>query len=208
LIPFEGNDYSLAPTTVATAITGDDGFYEMKHLRPGQYYLGVNLTRSPSEYQPYARVYYPGTEDPGRAGIVVVKDAPGVEKCDFTMGPRLQERRLEGTVIWPDGRPGKDCLIWLQDAAWQVAWQSQETDATGHFRISVFEGVTYRLHAINMPQKVRDFWSAEPLRIGPGTDYRKPIRMIVNQPGSSLLGAGDRERERWRKGLGLAAPPL
>jgi hypothetical protein len=48
-------------------MTGFDGSNELRILRPGQYYLGINLNQTPTKDTPYPRWFYPGTENPALA---------------------------------------------------------------------------------------------------------------------------------------------
>jgi hypothetical protein len=43
------------PFPVADTRTAADGSYELRNLRPGEYYLGINLVRTPSADMPYTR---------------------------------------------------------------------------------------------------------------------------------------------------------
>ncbi len=65
---------------IAHYATSDlDGHYEFEYLRTGDFYLGVNLDRPPSVENPYARWFYPGTEEPAGATIVHLPETPGVQ---------------------------------------------------------------------------------------------------------------------------------
>jgi hypothetical protein len=44
------------------AMTDSDGRYELRIIRPGRYYLGVNLNHTPTQDTPYRRWFYLGTE--------------------------------------------------------------------------------------------------------------------------------------------------
>jgi len=48
---------------VAETHASADGTYELRNIRPGEYYLGINLAETPSDEMPYARFFYPGTDD-------------------------------------------------------------------------------------------------------------------------------------------------
>jgi hypothetical protein len=52
--------------------TGTDtaGHYEIDIIRPGRYYLGVNMNNSPMRDTPYPHWFYPGTADPNAATII------------------------------------------------------------------------------------------------------------------------------------------
>src|SRR5258708_14758490 len=64
-----------SPIAHDSATTDVDGQYEFEYLRTGDYYLGVNLDRPPFRENPYARWFFPGTEEPARATIVHLPEA-------------------------------------------------------------------------------------------------------------------------------------
>jgi hypothetical protein len=143
--------YSI-PYPVAQTKTGSDGAYELRNVRAGEYYLGINLVRTPSKEMPYTRYFYPGTEDPSAAVTVIVPEGPGTTKYHFPIPAPQKQRQVEGFVYWPDGRPGSNVRIVLEDVRWP--WQthtiSGTTDAKGHVAISAFDGTAYRIHAVTM----------------------------------------------------------
>ncbi|MES1258288.1 MAG: carboxypeptidase-like regulatory domain-containing protein, partial [Acidobacteriota bacterium] len=52
------------------AMTGPDGRYALRILRPGRYYVGINLNHTATRDSPYPRWFYPGTADPALAVTV------------------------------------------------------------------------------------------------------------------------------------------
>ena len=205
LVPTRPAEQNQLPFPVAEARTGADGSYELRDIRPGAYYLGINLARTPSKDLPYARYFYPGTEDPSRAGIVIVDRGPGSAAYHFAIPAPQKTRPVEGFVYWPDGRPAEKISIMLEDIRWpwQTSTISTATDAKGHFELAVFDGTAYRVHAISMAPFTNASTSAEPVPLGPGTDSAKPLRLILTRKGhsaSELVGKG---LDRWRAGLGL-----
>ena len=90
-----------------SATTGDDGRYLFEYLRTGDYYLGINLDRPPSRENPYARWFFPGTEDQSKATILHLAETPGVQELDLTLPDPQQDRIIEGVVLWPDGQSAR-----------------------------------------------------------------------------------------------------
>jgi 5-hydroxyisourate hydrolase-like protein (transthyretin family) len=205
IVPTRPQHENELPFAVAEARTGADGRYVIPNVRTGEYYLGINLARTPSKEMPYARTFFPGVEDPAAAGIVIVGRGPGVATYDFTIPAPQKQRPISGFVYWPDGRPAEKVSIMLEDIRWP--WQTNVVAATtgtdGHFEVSAFLGTAYRIHAISMGRLTTDSVSAEPLPLGPGSDVSKPLRLVLTRNGHSAAELAGKGIERWRAGLGL-----
>ena len=183
-----------SPIAHDSATTGDDGRYLFEYLRTGDYYLGINLDRPPSRENPYARWFFPGTEDQSKATIVHLAETPGVQELALTLPDPQQDRIIEGVVLWPDGQPAR-ATVRLEDPRWP--WWASGTSAAnedGHFLVHAFDGTHYRLHVTagrrGDPQGV----SAEPVEIAPGGEPLK-LRLLLTRPGDSFR----QEREQQRK---------
>src|SRR6266481_3252850 len=50
----------------------EKGEYELGEIPPGRYLLGINLSSSPSNEQPYPRTFYPGVTDRSRATVIEI----------------------------------------------------------------------------------------------------------------------------------------
>ena len=205
LVPTRPAEQNQLPFPVAETRTASDGAYELRNIRPGEYYLGVNLARTPSKDMPYTRYFYPGTEDPSGAGVVIVKQGPGTSTYHFPIPAAQQQRTVEGFVYWPDGRAAEKVGIMLEDVRWP--WQtnaiSAMTDAKGRFEISRFDGTAYRVHAVTMASRTTEAVSAEPVPLSPGTGLGKPLQLILTRKGHSAAELTGKGLERWRAGLGL-----
>lgn len=171
----------------ATAKTDSKGHYELKDLRAGTYYIGVNLLSRPSKEMPYERYFYPGTQLIPNASFVILGDDAETKICDFPMPARQQERNVEGYVFWPDGRLAQNVNILLEYVRlpWLTPPVAAVTDAKGHFAITAFDGTRYRIHAVSNAKLAKDFVSAEPLVLNPDTDLHQPLHLILTRKGLS-----------------------
>jgi len=187
------------------AKTAADGTYEIAQLRPGEYYLGINLAHTPSKEMPYTRYFFPGTEDPAGATIVVVGQGATTITHHFPIPAAQREKKVEGVVRWPDGRPADKVAISLEDVRWpwQTSFILTNTDANGHFEIVAFDGTIYRLHVVNFAPTTTESVSAEPLPLGPTTDLSKPLQLVLSRRGASSAELSGKGLERWRAGLGF-----
>jgi len=205
VVPARPTPQSQLPLPERQAKTAEDGTYEIVHLRPGEYYLGINLAHTPSKEMPYTRYFFPGTEDPAGATIVVVGQGASRITHHFPIPAPQREKRVEGFVRWPDGRPADKVAILLEDLRWpwQTSFILTNTDANGHFEIVAFGGTAYRLHAVSFARFTTDSVSAEPLPLGPATDLSKPLQMVLTRKGASSADLSGKGLERWRAGLGF-----
>lgn len=147
LIHADAGDYLTMDDEVATDYVGEDerGRFELGQVPPGEYLLGLNVTFSPDEDEPYAPTFYPGVRD--RALATVIKVALGQKLKDYVLRapPRLTERTVQGFVHWPDGTPAVGAHVHLTDRnhpGW-IANGSTQTDAQGRFTLTGFDGITY-----------------------------------------------------------------
>jgi hypothetical protein len=190
------------PFAADSASTDEDGRYQMRHLITGDYYLGISLSRSPTLQNPYTRWFYPGSEDPGAAGIVHVADKPESLRFDLTAPEPQHDRAINGTVFWPDGRFAEGVNIFLEDPRWP--WMNSSvaatTDKQGRFTVHALDGTRYRLHAAAL---VKSPVSAEPAAIDAGGSALD-LKLVLTRQGSSLGdGFSSKVLADWRKGLGL-----
>jgi hypothetical protein len=190
------------PWAADSATTDENGRYELRHLPTGDYYLGVSLSRTPTLQSPYARWFYPGSEDPAVAGIVHVSDKPEALRFDLTLPEQQHDRVISGTVFWPDGRAAEGVNILLEDPRWpwQTSNVSAATDKQGHFTVHVLDGTRYRVHANVFSNRVAV--SAEPAPVNPGVDTID-VKLVLTRKGYSARDDMYKSLEDWRKGLGL-----
>jgi hypothetical protein len=94
--------YSVA----ATATTNDLGEYRIYGLSPGRYYLGAAY-RSVTGY---AAIYYPASEEVGRALPIEVR--PGLETAGLNLTmPETHSIQIRGTVQAPASLPTEGLMI-------------------------------------------------------------------------------------------------
>jgi len=167
------------------AMTDAQGRYEIRIVRPGQYYLGVSLNHSPSRDTPYPRWFYPGTGDPSLAATIDFSGKPETRTYDFTLPEQQSRRTIDGFVLRRDGQPMPRAVVTVLDGS-QNAVAQAFADLKGFFSLAVFSGTPYRLHAVwpgNMPG---DAASAVPVDITPGSQPLN-LQLMLTEPGNSFL---------------------
>ena len=205
LVPTRPTEQNQLPFPIAETATGSNGEYELRNIRSGEYYLGINLAHTPSKDIPYTRYFYPGTEDPSHAGIIFIEEGPGAATYQFPIPAPQRQRPVTGLVGWPDGRPAENVGILLEDIRWP--WRTSviltTTDSKAHFEISVFDGTAYRIHAVTICRRTNESFSAEPMPLSPETDVSKPLVLVLTRKGNSAAELSGKGLDRWRAGLGL-----
>lgn len=147
LVPTTPRENNAFPVYVRT---DKDGKYEMKLVKPGRYLLGLRIFGSAgATYVPFPRTYHPGVSEETRATIFTITEGQRIDAMDLMLPPRLVERTLNGVVVWPDGRPVKDAVVWLKEREYADGDMPyrKETDAEGRFSFKVYEGFKYTLNA-------------------------------------------------------------
>lgn len=200
-VPIRPRHENDLPTAADSSTTDASGRYELRHLTTGDYYLGVSLSHSPTSENPYTRWFYPGTEDPTRAGILHVSDKPETHIFDLTLPVPQHDRVIQGAVIWPDGSPAEDANIFLEDPRWpwQVFNVAATTTRQGRFTVHAFDGTRYRIHAAKFANGPV---STEPVPIDPGTSPLD-VKLVLIRKGYTSQDGIAKGLDEWRKGLGL-----
>jgi hypothetical protein len=116
---------------------------------PGQYVVGVNVIRPPSDPFPFRKTYAPSADSFASAQIYRVADREHV-RADINLKPPLSGRTIPVGVIWPDGRPVEDANVWLTEAGDPdivVNTAVSHTSADGTFTLKGVAQTDYVVHA-------------------------------------------------------------
>lgn len=144
-----GRPYSSASWVKSDAA----GRIEWEQLHPRRYVLAVNATRPPNAQQPYPTTFFPGVSTLAEAAATALVRGERVDLGDWTLPDPLAERRIVGTVTWPDGKPAAGARIHLwgsRNSAWsgrQVDGADATADQNGRFTLLAHEGIAYRVTA-------------------------------------------------------------
>ena len=154
------------------AITDADGRFEFKAVPPGDYFLGFRILMSQNEMSPYPRTYYPGVPLRTQATVISVREDAGVKDLEMRMPPALETYEVEGTVVWPDGRPVPKASIYLSlsEEGDFASLSSPPTDENGRFTLKLFEGLSYKISAfLSRPNQrgIQSPWTDVPTKNGP-----------------------------------------
>ena len=148
------------------ALLQKDGSFKFERVAPGEYHLVLNAKSSvPQEHDaPYARTYYPATEDKREAKKIQIVEGARIENLSMRVGPQMSERRISGTVVWNSGRVSENASIEVYSGDKYVRFVSIENDGTfnfilyGDFDYSIeagdsIDGTRGRSQRIKIPQQ-------------------------------------------------------
>ena len=192
--------YHEGHRTLATkgyAMTDDLGQYRIFGLAPGKYYLSAtqrdwdevngdqefDATLGEKTERGYIKTYYPGTPDPGRAALIMVKEGEEVGGSDIPL-KQVAVHRIRGKVINAMSHKGAidarlDMVTRNQKLEWDLGGGTQVKKADGSFEFANIVPGQYLLFA---------FWYDQ------GKSYSTQEKIDVGESDveglSLVLGAG------------------
>jgi hypothetical protein len=150
-------------TPARVAMADKDGRFLLEGVPPGNYILGVNITAAPVKRSPYRPTWYPDAATRPAAAIIEVGLGQKLSGYDIIIPRRLAERTIEGTVIWPDGRPAAIAHVHLASSALMQSGlvtgglNFVPTDRRGRFKITGYEDIAYYVVASSAPKPVEPY---------------------------------------------------
>lgn len=120
-----------------------DGSFRFQGVAPGDYHLVLNARNGFDG--PYARTYYPATEDKKKSKKIQVTEGATIEDLEMRVGPRLSERRVAGTVVWKRGRSPEGAHIAVYSGDEYVRYVSIDED--GRFNFILYGDFNYSIEA-------------------------------------------------------------
>lgn len=89
----------------------EDGRFRMDDHPAGEYRVVANRNGSILAASPFPAVYYPGTEDPKQAAILVISAGTRLENPEMRI-PRLAKTfTISGRILFSDGKPAPRSLV-------------------------------------------------------------------------------------------------
>ncbi len=125
------------------------GRFSFKDLPLGRYQVGVNLNFGPRRESPFAVSLATGAD----GAPEIIELGPGaLHQLRPIVVSRLERIRVQGQVVWADGRPAKGCLVSATPPAESgdgLGFAGDDTGEDGRFELDVLRGVRYRFRASN-----------------------------------------------------------
>jgi hypothetical protein len=129
--------------------TNEAGEFAFSALPPGDYLLGINVSRQPQDSAPFAPTYFPGTTDVSLAKVVTVGTGTEHAGIDWVVSARLREGSMEVTFDTA-GVSQKDphlCVTMYDSHDLASSGLGYVPRSGGSFVVPVVEGVRYRFVA-------------------------------------------------------------
>jgi len=165
----------------------DDGRFTFRSIPSGRYYLGIRLNRLTEPKFAYPRTFYPGTQILTEAATITINEGQVLENYEFQMPPKLTERKIEGTVVYPDGKPVQDASISSEEVEYSEGSMGYGGDAKietdGRFSLTRLNGLRYliRAHVSTADGKQRH---AEPVEIQADGNVAN-LKLVITEPNGS-----------------------
>jgi len=169
----------------------EKGEYELEEIPPGRYLLGINLSSSPDDEQPYPRTFYPGVTDRSRATVIEIGLGQKLKDIDIHLPPQAIAYLVRGFVVWPDGSLAKAVDIYLEDVdypGWCVNGCAGKTDEQGRFELKGFAGYKYRVvstagrSSADGKQNVNVYGVSESFQLGGEMENLKIMLSLPGRP--------------------------
>ena len=149
LIPFDkkknqpGLDYKFESVE-------EDGTFSFKGVPLGRYIISVNFTDKPEDDSPFPTTFYPKTNVQTQAKIFEIGYGTKIGDIVFQLPPKLVKRKINGTVIWKNGKPAIGAEVQLRDieADRDVFFKKPITNNKGKFSVEWFKGRQYKIKVI------------------------------------------------------------
>lgn len=159
--------------------TDSDGNYSFTKVQPGNYLLGLNLKWAPDKDDPYPKTYYPGVKTRSEAALLTVGEGEKLKGYDLTLPPRLTERALKLTVVWPDGRPAAGATVRYEMNEATDLGTSVDADAKGQATLSLYDKHHYIIYA-----RVETGGGTHSVPVEVFVDQSlKPMRLVLSKKG-------------------------
>ncbi|HET8782694.1 MAG TPA: hypothetical protein VFM63_09760 [Pyrinomonadaceae bacterium] len=163
--------------------TDKEGNYEFVRVQPGNYLLGFNLTWAPDKNDPYPRTFYPGVKTRAEAALITVGEGERLKGYNMTLPPRLSQREVKVTVVWPDGRPAAGVMVYYEMNDVTDPGDKVDTDTKGRATVTLFDNYHYIIYA-TVERNGKDV-HATPIEVYVDKSL-KPLRFVLSKKGYGL----------------------
>jgi len=167
------------------AYTDDEGKFLFRSIPGGKYYLGVRLSGLSEVLFPYPQTFYPGTLNLAEAAPVTIDEGQILENYDFKLPKKLPMRKIQGTVVMPDGTPAANAQITVNETEYFFSFSFYgmgETKPDGTFSFEIVDGIRYLVKPyISLKDGQRH---AEPIEIPADGDVTN-LKFVITEPGGN-----------------------
>lgn len=165
----------------------DNGRFEFNAIPPGEYFLGIRLSRLGRPTFPYPRAFYPSTQDLSQAKAITIREGMTLEGYDLQLPEKLTKRIIEGVVLWPDGRGVSDARMCVEEVEHSegssCGGDGLKVEEGGRFSFAGLEGLRYLLRA-HVSVGGSGQRHAEPVEV-PAKGNIGEVKLVITEPNGS-----------------------
>lgn len=152
------SDSDGRPRAVRSAVTDEEGRYEITRIPAGTYVVAVNAERGEDSSE-YPMTFHPASPSQhGAARVEIGGSSATAEGIDITLPGKRKLVTMQVRVVWPDGRPVPEAIVDVADSQNERIYRFGErragredwarfTDANGYASITVYDGTEYTVSA-------------------------------------------------------------
>ncbi|HAX42834.1 MAG TPA: carboxypeptidase-like regulatory domain-containing protein [Bryobacteraceae bacterium] len=122
-----------------SSCSDSDGGYSIERIAPGTYRLVANRDGVPSASEPFGRLYYPGTSEQEKAGVLNVAGGQHLEGIDLRVPELVRRIQLRGRLVFSDGVPLAEQSISFLGLDGRGG-RGSRTDGRGSFVVQILAG--------------------------------------------------------------------
>jgi len=168
----------------AEGFSAADGTFNISHVAPGDYYLGVNISEPPRDSKglsaPWQPTYYPGVQSQQAATQIHVNSAQQLQGFEFHLPPRLKQRTITGFVHWSNGKPAM-AFVELKDDSFDHNVDLGNSRADGSFTVTGVVDRPYSISAVTGIGEGETPVHSPKVKLGLSTNG--PIDLVLSIPG-------------------------
>jgi hypothetical protein len=159
------------------AILQKDGSFRFENVMPGEYELVLNAKDEvPGEWDaPYARTYYPATEEKGAAKKIQVAEGARIENLTMRVGQRMSERTVTGTVVWKNGHSVEHTYLAVYSGDEYV--RRVEINDDGTFKFTLYGDFVYSVEALDFIDEIEG--RSQRVKIPP--ENPTPLKLVIQR---------------------------
>jgi hypothetical protein len=161
--------------------TNEEGIYEFHMVQPGSYLLGFNLRLAPDKDDPYPKTFYPGVKTRSEAALITIGEGEKLKGYDMTLPPRLAEREVKVTVVWPNGTPALNEAVYAEmNEGSYTPNERIVTDEKGTAVLKLFDGHHYIIYS--GAERNNNYVHSPPIGILVDKNL-KPLKLVLSKQG-------------------------
>jgi hypothetical protein len=162
----------------------EEGRFTFRSIPPGAYFLGIRLNRITEPTFAYSRTFFPGIQDLSQAAAITISEGQILEGYDIQLPQKLKTRKIEGIVVWPDGRPASGagiCFEEVEYAEGSLCFGDANVGDDGRFSSTRPEGLRYLVRAHINVGGGNGQRHAEPVET-PAKGDVSDIKLVITEP--------------------------